>query len=226
MAVRRGSAWTRGLGSHSPAGAPRGRTPTSRETPMASSSRGQPPRNLLDRPLPKGKQEVRARARASRRTCADSHTRRCSGRVCHDACACAAVGEPERVRLPLLRIHPVLAVARRHRGSTASQVRRAAPARRWPADRIALARARRLKDAGEGIGRRVLELASHRDKSHKRETRMLGILQFVTTNVWKMLFGVRPPPSRRPRSPIAREREKETIPRTPCEQTARAAGDG
>ena len=34
-----------------------------RATPMASSSRGQPPRNLLDRPLPKGKQEVRARAR-------------------------------------------------------------------------------------------------------------------------------------------------------------------
>ena len=97
---------------------------------------------------------------------------------------------------------------------------------RWPADRTALARARRLKDAGEGIGRRVLELASHRDKSHRRETRMLGILQFVTTNVWKMLFGVRPPPSRRPRSPIARAREKETLPRTPCEQTARAAGDG
>ena len=66
--------------------------------------------------------------------------------------------------------------------------------------------ARRLKDAGEGIGRRVLELASHRDKSHKRETRMLGILQFVTTNVWKMLFGVRPAPP--PPTDRARAREK------------------
>ena len=49
--------------------------------------------------------------------------------------------------------------------------------------------ARRLEDAGFGIGRRVLELACLREKSSRRETRMLGILQFITNTVWKMLFG-------------------------------------
>ena len=47
----------------------------------------------------------------------------------------------------------------------------------------------KLKDAGVGIGRRVLELASLREKANKRETRMLGILQFLTGTVWKQLFG-------------------------------------
>lgn len=40
-----------------------------------------------------------------------------------------------------------------------------------------------------GIGRRVLELACLREKSSRRETRLLGILQFVQSTVWKMLFG-------------------------------------
>ena len=48
---------------------------------------------------------------------------------------------------------------------------------------------RRLEDAGVGIGRRVLELCCLREKSSRRETRMLGILQFITSVVWKMLFG-------------------------------------
>ena len=48
---------------------------------------------------------------------------------------------------------------------------------------------RRLEDAGVGIGRRVLELGCLREKSSRRETRMLGILNFITTTVWKMLFG-------------------------------------
>ena len=47
----------------------------------------------------------------------------------------------------------------------------------------------RLEDAGVGIGQRVLELGCLREKSSKRETRMLGILQFITSVVWKMLFG-------------------------------------
>jgi len=47
----------------------------------------------------------------------------------------------------------------------------------------------KLEDVGVGIGRRVLELGCVRDKSSKRETRMLGILQFITSTVWKMLFG-------------------------------------
>ena len=40
-----------------------------------------------------------------------------------------------------------------------------------------------------GIGRRVLELCCLREKSSRRETRMLGILNFITSTVWKMLFG-------------------------------------
>ena len=40
-----------------------------------------------------------------------------------------------------------------------------------------------------GIGRRVLELACLRDKSSRRETRILGILQFIQSTIWKMLFG-------------------------------------
>jgi len=47
----------------------------------------------------------------------------------------------------------------------------------------------KLEDAGVGIGQRVLELGCLREKSSKRETRMLGILQFITSVVWKMLFG-------------------------------------
>jgi len=48
---------------------------------------------------------------------------------------------------------------------------------------------RKLEEAGLGIGYRVLELGCLREKSSKRETRMLGILQFITSVVWKMLFG-------------------------------------
>ena len=48
---------------------------------------------------------------------------------------------------------------------------------------------RKLEDAGSGIGRRVLELGCWREKSSKRETRMLSILQFIQSTVWKMLFG-------------------------------------
>ena len=66
---------------------------------------------------------------------------------------------------------------------------RAQPPRTQAATAAAAASARRLEDAGVGIGRRVLELACLREKSSKRETRMLGILQFVTTTVWKTLFG-------------------------------------
>ena len=47
----------------------------------------------------------------------------------------------------------------------------------------------RLEEAGLGIGHRALELGCFREKSSKRETRMLGILQFITGVVWKMLFG-------------------------------------
>lgn len=47
----------------------------------------------------------------------------------------------------------------------------------------------KLEEAGVGVGHRALELGCLREKSSRRETRMLGILQFITSTVWKMLFG-------------------------------------
>jgi len=47
----------------------------------------------------------------------------------------------------------------------------------------------KLEEAGIGIGHRALELGCLREKTSRRETRMLGILQFITSVVWKMLFG-------------------------------------
>ncbi|VAH45405.1 hypothetical protein VPH35_028513 [Triticum aestivum] len=48
---------------------------------------------------------------------------------------------------------------------------------------------RRLEDAGYAVGARVLELLCHREKGNRRETRLLGILSFIHSNVWKVLFG-------------------------------------
>ena len=48
---------------------------------------------------------------------------------------------------------------------------------------------KRLEDAGYAVGARVLELLCHRDKGNRRETRLLGILSFVHSTVWKVLFG-------------------------------------
>ncbi|BBN18597.1 trafficking protein particle complex subunit 5 [Marchantia polymorpha subsp. ruderalis] len=48
---------------------------------------------------------------------------------------------------------------------------------------------RRLEDAGAGVGLRTLELLCHREKGNRRETRLLGILSFVHSTVWKCLFG-------------------------------------
>ena len=48
---------------------------------------------------------------------------------------------------------------------------------------------RKLEEAGIGIGQRILELGCLREKSSRRETRVLGILQFITGPIWKMLFG-------------------------------------
>ncbi|KAL2609209.1 hypothetical protein R1flu_027782 [Riccia fluitans] len=48
---------------------------------------------------------------------------------------------------------------------------------------------RRLEDAGIGVGLRILELLCHREKANRRETRLLGILSFVHSTVWRCLFG-------------------------------------
>ncbi len=49
--------------------------------------------------------------------------------------------------------------------------------------------AAKLHHAGAGVGARILEIATLRDKC-RRETRMLGMLQFITSTLWKMLFNV------------------------------------
>ncbi|XP_071711387.1 uncharacterized protein [Rutidosis leptorrhynchoides] len=47
----------------------------------------------------------------------------------------------------------------------------------------------RLEDAGYAVAVRVLELLCHREKGNRRETRLLGILSFVHSTVWKVFFG-------------------------------------
>ena len=48
---------------------------------------------------------------------------------------------------------------------------------------------RRLADVGFDVGVRLLELLIYREKASKREIKVLGILSFLHTNVWKCLFG-------------------------------------
>lgn len=48
---------------------------------------------------------------------------------------------------------------------------------------------RRLESTGYGVGLRVLELLAYRSKEYRRETRLMNMLQFVSTQVWKSLFG-------------------------------------
>mmetsp|Transcript_20558 Transcript_20558/g.44124 ORF Transcript_20558/g.44124 Transcript_20558/m.44124 type:complete len:211 (-) Transcript_20558:2949-3581(-) len=48
---------------------------------------------------------------------------------------------------------------------------------------------RRLESAGYGVGLKVLEMTAYRAKEAKRETRLMSILHFVSSSVWKSLFG-------------------------------------
>jgi len=48
---------------------------------------------------------------------------------------------------------------------------------------------RRLESTGDGVGLRVLELLAYRNRDFRRETRLMNLLQFVSTQVWKSLFG-------------------------------------
>mmetsp|Transcript_8098 Transcript_8098/g.13408 ORF Transcript_8098/g.13408 Transcript_8098/m.13408 type:complete len:208 (-) Transcript_8098:191-814(-) len=48
---------------------------------------------------------------------------------------------------------------------------------------------RRLESSGYGVGLKTLELLSYRARESKRETRLMNILQFVSAQVWKSLFG-------------------------------------
>jgi len=47
----------------------------------------------------------------------------------------------------------------------------------------------RLSSSGYGVGFKVLELLAYRTRETKRETRIMSILQFVSSSVWKSLFG-------------------------------------
>ncbi|CAA2998393.1 Hypothetical predicted protein [Olea europaea subsp. europaea] len=46
-----------------------------------------------------------------------------------------------------------------------------------------------LEDASYAVGARILELLCHREKGNRRETRLLGILSFIHSTIWKVLFG-------------------------------------
>ncbi len=48
---------------------------------------------------------------------------------------------------------------------------------------------RRLQSAGFTVGQRYLELVSLRERPGKRETTVVGILQFLSGTVWMQLFG-------------------------------------
>lgn len=48
---------------------------------------------------------------------------------------------------------------------------------------------RKLADLGYRIGRRSLDLIAAREKISRREIHLLGILNFVSLNLWKFLFG-------------------------------------
>lgn len=54
---------------------------------------------------------------------------------------------------------------------------------------------RRLEGSGYSIGLKVLELLAYRhakcniNDGYKREIKMMNVLQFISTTVWKSLFG-------------------------------------
>lgn len=47
----------------------------------------------------------------------------------------------------------------------------------------------RLTSTGCTVGWRVLELLSLRSREHKRELKVMNVLQWISTTVWKSLFG-------------------------------------
>mmetsp|Transcript_13821 Transcript_13821/g.20842 ORF Transcript_13821/g.20842 Transcript_13821/m.20842 type:complete len:181 (+) Transcript_13821:42-584(+) len=48
---------------------------------------------------------------------------------------------------------------------------------------------KRLSEIGYSVGVRMFELISFREKSSKRETKLVGILSFIHSTVWRALFG-------------------------------------
>jgi len=60
----------------------------------------------------------------------------------------------------------------------------------------------RLNDYGRRVGAKLFELVVFRERNAKRETRVLGILQFIHTTIWKTLFG-------RPADSLEKSRDNE-----------------
>ena len=46
----------------------------------------------------------------------------------------------------------------------------------------------RLEELGFGVGQRLLELISSRERVTKRETKIVNMLQYIQNVVWKHLF--------------------------------------
>jgi hypothetical protein len=47
---------------------------------------------------------------------------------------------------------------------------------------------KKLEEQGYGIGIRVVELVGCREKLTKRETRIVGLLQYITQVIWRQIF--------------------------------------
>ena len=48
---------------------------------------------------------------------------------------------------------------------------------------------RRLEEVGYDVGLRLLEVLCYRERGCRRETRLLDMLKFVHSTLWKYLFG-------------------------------------
>lgn len=48
---------------------------------------------------------------------------------------------------------------------------------------------RRLEGVGWSVGVRLLEILTYRERAGRRETRLLDMLRFVHSTVWKYMFG-------------------------------------
>eukprot|EP01033_Poteriospumella_lacustris_P019588 gene19588-14206_t len=48
---------------------------------------------------------------------------------------------------------------------------------------------KKLETLGYSIGQKLIEMISCRDRATKRETRLVGMLQYVSNVLWKHLFG-------------------------------------
>ena len=48
---------------------------------------------------------------------------------------------------------------------------------------------RRLEEVGHGVGLRLLEILAYRERAGRRDTRLLDILRFIHSTLWKYLFG-------------------------------------